>query len=92
MSRTMHFIHKGRQLEIRPMMTAGDWQIWIYEEGTRLFLHSVVPFDPAAGMRGGVALEAAVVGAKRDVESEAIIVPVIRSWPRNEDRGGGVSY
>ena len=93
MSRKIHFIHKGRQLEIRPMMTAGDWQIWIYEEGARLFLYSVVPFDPAAGMRGGRALEAALVGAKHDVESETIIVPVVRSWPRKEERGdGGVGY
>jgi hypothetical protein len=88
----MHFIHKGRQLEIRPMMMSGDWQIWIYEDGSRLYLHSVVPFDPTAGMRGGIALEAAVAEAKREVESETIIVPVIRSWPRKEGRGGGASY
>ena len=89
----MHFLHNGRQLEVRPVMTSGDWHIWICEGGSRIYLHSVVPFDPAAGMRGGGALEAALVGAKHDVESETIIVPVIRSWPRKEERGnGGAGY
>jgi hypothetical protein len=71
-------MHQGRQLEIRPMMASGDWQIWIYEDGNRACLHNVVPFDPAAGMRGGATLEAAMAEARRDVESEAIAVPVAR--------------
>jgi hypothetical protein len=89
MNRTIHFMYRGRRLEIRPMMTAGDWQVWIYEDGERVYLHNVVPFDPSAGMRGGEALETAMASAKRDVENETIIVPIIRSWPQKRQRGSG---
>jgi len=78
MPKSVELSHNGRHLEFKASMIAGDWQIWIYEAGTRIYFYGVVPNDQAHE------LDAAIRQAKSDVETDAIIVPVIRSWPRGQ--------
>jgi hypothetical protein len=74
---TISLVHNGRQLEVRASVIAGDWQLWVYEAGNRIYLHSIVPFEQAQAID---ALDRALREAQKDIESEAIVVPVVRSW------------
>lgn len=75
---TLEIVHNGRALEIRALVAGGDWQIWVCDSGRRVYLHSLVPFDNEEEKEAvGVALSQ----AKRDIESDAIIIPVVRTWP-----------
>jgi hypothetical protein len=33
MRHSIRFSHKGRDLEVRALVVAGDWQVWIQESG-----------------------------------------------------------
>jgi hypothetical protein len=81
MQHSVSFAYKGRELEIRAFVAAGDWQLWIVEAGRKIYLHSVVPFESALGPRQSGELEALLARARRDVEEEVVIVPVVRFWP-----------
>ena len=73
-------VHHGRTLELRAVVTDGDWQIWVYEAARRIYLYGLVPLEH-------VELEAAVAEAlaqaKHDIENGAIVIPVVRTWPRS---------
>ena len=76
MSFNIEVVHNSRRLEIKASMIAGDWQLWIYDAGTRVYLYGIVPYDRSHEIDG------ALRQARIDVETDAIIVPVVRSWPR----------
>lgn len=76
MRTSIELVHQGRYLEIRAAMIAGDWQIWIHEGGNRIYLHGIVAGDQMDQVAGALAQ------ARRDIETDAIIVPIVRSWPQ----------
>jgi hypothetical protein len=80
--------HNGRQLEIRAAVVGGDWQIWVHENGNKIYLYNVIPFQSADGIPPLV--EAELRRAKGEIEAETIIVPVVRMWPaRNPSSPSG---
>jgi hypothetical protein len=78
---SLAFCHHNRELEARATISAGDWQIWICEQGEPIFLHSVVAGDAIDSPAGQ--LEIVLAAAKRDIENETFIIPIVRRWPRN---------
>lgn len=76
MGKSAELVHKGRRLQIQASVLAGDWQVWIYEDANRVYLHSLVANDQAHE------LDTVIQQARNDVETGAIIVPVVRGWPR----------
>jgi hypothetical protein len=75
MKQAINLSYRGRKLQIRASVVAGEWQIWFYEDGQRVYLHSILPHDRMHE------LDAALLQARRDLEIDAIVVPVVRSWP-----------
>jgi hypothetical protein len=68
MGSSIELTYKGRQLSIRALVIAGDWQVWFYEGSQRIYLYAVLHLD-------------GLDQARRDLEAEAIVVPTIRFWP-----------
>ena len=57
MTRTKWFLHEGRVLEVRARRVMTSFQIWIYEDGRPLSLHSSVRLvDVTASFTVGVDL------------------------------------
>ncbi|MFZ5784087.1 MAG: hypothetical protein ACOY4R_28160 [Pseudomonadota bacterium] len=79
MKTSIELTHRGRHLTIRAAMIAGDWQVWVHEGGRRIYLYGVLAFDE------GDRLAATLEQARRDVETDAIVVPVLRFWPSPQD-------
>jgi hypothetical protein len=75
MKTCIELTHSGRDLTIRALMIAGDWQIWFHENGHRIYLYAVVAGDQPA------AIEETLRRACQDLEEKAIILPVVRFWP-----------
>lgn len=86
MKHSVCFDHNGRRLEIKAVVLAGDWQIWVYENGERIYFHSVVPFENSLNKAEDVRIQNLLAEAQRDIQNELIIVPVIRFWPRKVTR------
>jgi hypothetical protein len=78
---SLAFCHHDRQLEARATISGGDWHIWIYERGEAIFLHSVVAGNAIGSPTAQ--LEAVLAAARRDIENETFIIPIVRRWPRN---------
>ena len=57
MTRTKWFLHHGRVLEVRERRIMTNYQIWIYEDGRPISLHSTVRLvDVTAALAVGVDL------------------------------------
>jgi hypothetical protein len=57
MTRTKWFLHQGRALEVRERRVITSYQIWIYEDGRPISLHSTVRLvDVTAALAVGVDL------------------------------------
>lgn len=79
MSSSIELTHQGRHLTIRASMIAGDWQVWFYENGNRIYLYAVLGHDE------GEQIEATLEQARRDLVAETIIVPMVRYWPESTE-------
>lgn len=75
MGSSIELTYKGRQLSIRALVIAGDWQVWFYEGSQRIYLYAVLHLDERDSVQG------TLDQARRDLEAEAIVVPTIRFWP-----------
>lgn len=84
MGKAIQLEKNGRQLELRVLVTAGDWQIWVFEKGAKIYLYEIVPFDDSADSRKMV--ESTLRRARNEIENDSITVPVARQWPRPFDR------
>jgi hypothetical protein len=66
----------GRQFEIRAQVTAGDWQVWVFEDGAKVYLYELVPAEAVADDKERI--EGALRRARADIENESITIPVVR--------------
>src|SRR5260370_8274834 len=70
MTRTRWLLHQGRVLEVRQRRVVTTFQIWIYEDGQPVGLHSTVRLvDASAGLARGVDL---VSRAMADAVADAL--------------------
>lgn len=79
MSTAIRVEKSGRQLEVRALVTAGDWQIWVFENGARIYLYDVVPFEPGEST---ARIEGMLHRAKQRIESDSVTLPLVQQSPR----------
>jgi|FEC22Drversion2_1045045.scaffolds.fasta_scaffold01102_6 hypothetical protein len=82
MRSSIELTHQGRHLTIRASVIAGDWQVWFYENGNRIYLYAVLGYDE------GEQIEPTLEQARRDLIAETIIVPTVRFWPEATEGKG----
>ncbi len=68
-----------RLLEVRALLSGGEYQIWILESGKKIYLYEIVPSEGSGNDRAAV--QRVIGRAKADIETDAIIVPIVRNWP-----------
>ncbi len=69
----------GRQLEVRALITAGDWQIWVFEKGARIYLYDVVPYEPGEST---ARIEGMLYRARQRIENDSVTLPLAQQSPR----------
>jgi hypothetical protein len=79
MRQSIDLMHQGRQLSIHASVSGGDWQIWFYEAGHRIYLYGELANEDSHQV------EATLKQARRDLLSGAIIVPTVRFWSQSAD-------
>ncbi len=72
-------LKNNRLLEVRAFVTGGDYQIWILEKGVKIYLYEVVPYSGSG--KDSTVLQQILGRAKAEIESDSIIIPVVRNWP-----------
>lgn len=73
MSRTIEFTHGGRHLEVRMKDVAQTVQVWIFEGGSPLRLHSVISLHHVTAGQELVAMT--MKAARSDVETGKLVLP-----------------
>jgi hypothetical protein len=80
MNRNVSAFQRGRRLELRASVVAGDWHLWVYENGDRIFLYGVVPYYSGPSGNGLERIEAELTRAQSEIQNELVIIPVVRRW------------
>jgi hypothetical protein len=83
MGNAFHVAKNNRLLEVRAFLSGGDYQVWVLEGGRKIYLYEVVPYEASGGSTAAV--DRVLGRAKADIESDAIIVPVVRTWPEAKE-------
>jgi hypothetical protein len=86
MSNRIQVTKNDRLLEIRAIVAGGDYQIWILENGEKVYLYEVVPYHGSS--HDWSAVQSTLRRARADIENESIIIPVVRNWPIDAHRPG----
>jgi hypothetical protein len=76
MRTSIELTHGGRRLTVRASITTGEWYVWVYENGNRVYLYAVLGHDQ------GDQIDAALDRARRDIESGTVVLPTLRLSPR----------